>query len=446
MEHQTQTDSVTRASANRLLLVITLVLTFGCLKPVEERLGRLANLLAGRQVDVLLAGLGSPCLEDLLRHDVVLVIGQEDRGDLRHQFRVVLANEAFGTAEEGLLVAFRGDHFLEQRSTGLHLLGDLLVENGLGEHGDGLVLVLDAEFLGFLVDFDVADLADAALLGGSAHNPAAKVVVGGRAIGAFVFVLQHEGTLQVIRKLLGASLDGLLGHIDGPVVILDFRLSLDVLGAGLDATGEFVIAASFDANIAILLGVIRGAISRAAISLSIRCGFIVLLVPAGLLGGLVLLSPFTGGVVTDDKGAQFQARINIRALTTGFAVEGDLLVLDDDIRLWVLALLAENELGDETIQVVLELGSIVGAIDDPTVVSGLGVCLSTQLEAEILDQIGGRAAQRLGDRVQVDDDCLDAIALALDLRLELLHLVTVEGIGNIATNVDGSHGDGGWIH
>lgn len=43
---------------------------------------------------------------------------------------------------------------------------------------------------------------------------------------------------------------------------------------------------------------------------------------------------------------------------------------------------------------------------------------------------------------QVYDDSLDAVTLAFNLRLEALHLVAVEGVGDIAANVDGSHGCG----
>ena len=49
-----------------------------------------------------------------------------------------------------------------------------------------------------------------------------------------------------------------------------------------------------------------------------------------------------------------------------------------------------------------------------------------------------RTGQGLRDAGQVGDDRLDAIALSLDLGLESLHLVTVEGVGDILRQV--SHG------
>lgn len=48
----------------------------------------------------------------------------------------------------------------------------------------------------------------------------------------------------------------------------------------------------------------------------------------------------------------------------------------------------------------------------------------------------------MGDAAEVDNDSLDTVALAFDLGLEPLHLVSVEGVLDIAANVDSSHGCG----
>lgn len=64
-------------------------------------------------------------------------------------------------------------------------------------------------------------------------------------------------------------------------------------------------------------------------------------------------------------------------MTAGLAVQGNLVILNDHICLWVLVLLAEHELINEPIKVVLELRGVVGAVDDPTVIRGLGVGLGT---------------------------------------------------------------------
>lgn len=39
-----------------------------------------------------------------------------------------------------------------------------------------------------------------------------------------------------------------------------------------------------------------------------------------------------------------------------------------------------------------------------------------------------RATQRLSDTAQIDNDSLDPVTLAFDLRLESFHLIAVEGI------------------
>lgn len=55
-------------------------------------------------------------------------------------------------------------------------------------------------------------------------------------------------------------------------------------------------------------------------------------------------------------------------------------------------------------------------------------------------ELTGRiAAQGMSYTAQVHDDRLDTITLPFNLRLKTLHLVAVEGIGDIATNVYGSH-------
>lgn len=84
----------------------------------------------------------------------------------------------------------------------------------------------------------------------------------------------------------------------------------------------------------------------------------------------------------------------------------------------------------------------MGAVDDPAVVLGIDVGLSTKFKTKVLDDIGWRASQLVGDVAQVDYDSLDAVSLAFDLGLQTLHLVAVEWVGDIATNIDVGH-DGG---
>lgn len=101
----------------------------------------------------------------------------------------------------------------------------------------------------------------------------------------------------------------------------------------------------------------------------------------------------------------------------------------------------------------------MGSVDDPTVILGIGVCLCSQFETEVLDQVGGRTSEGLGDAWKVGHNgpgikwlvqlekkrgqkvLLDSVAFSFNLGLQALHLVAVEGVGNVPTNIDGSHVD-----
>lgn len=56
----------------------------------------------------------------------------------------------------------------------------------------------------------------------------------------------------------------------------------------------------------------------------------------------------------------------------------------------------------------------------------------------------GRSSECLSHFRHVDDDGLDAVALALDLGTDARHLVPVEGIRHIPVDVHRPHGDG-WL-
>ncbi len=105
-----------------------------------------------------------------------------------------------------------------------------------------------------------------------------------------------------------------------------------------------------------------------------------------LLGGLVLLALL--GQVLEDEGGELKARVDDTALATGFAVESDVVVLlgfHDGFG--ILAFLAKNELGNEAVKVVLELIGFVSTVDDPAVVAGVGVCLSSKLKTKVFDDV-----------------------------------------------------------
>ena len=249
----------------------------------------------------------------------------------------------------------------------------------------------------------------------------------------------------------------------------------ELLGFGVDPACEFVVTTAVHVNVVSIVACIRTALARAVavavgiIAIDVLATSLSLLasLAVGLLGRLVLLA-LLGCSLQDERG-ELVTEIGVGVVTASLAVELDEAVLDVHDGLGVLAFLAEDELGDEAVEVVLELAGVVGAVDDPAVVSRVGVGLGTQLEAKVLDDIWGRSAyvmgkgclrrgkekgrrltgrravKGVGNAGQVDDDGLDAVALAFDLGLEALHLVAVEGVGDIAANVNGSHGCGGGV-
>lgn len=337
-----------------------------------------------------------------------------------------------------------GIAYLFKHACALGNLGkDVLVKDGLHQNENRSVLVLDAKLLGLDINVDGVDLVNATLLFSLLDNPVAKVIVDGVATTLAVLVFVVAANVELLLELAGqlclAGLDGFRTHVDSPLIILDLVFSVGSGNClGLDLL-ELVIAADVGLVVASLVGAVLRAIFAAAGA--ILLGMAILL---GLFGSsalsLVLLALL--GLVLKDESTKLQAEVNVGALTASLAIEDDVIIFDDDIGLRVLAFLAEDEFVDEAIEMVLQLGSIVGAVDDPTVVLGVNVGLSTKLETKVLDDIGTRASKRLSDAGQVDDNGLDTVTLAFNLGLDALHLVAVEGIADIATNVDESHDDG----
>lgn len=371
-----------------LLVIRLLLLALGVIKPLEELSSRLANLLASGQVDILLASFAAPSLENLLRDKIVVVVLHEDGRHLRDEVRLVVADEALSATQESLFVLLGRDHLLQHGGARINLLDHVVIEDGLGKDGEGPVLALDAELLSLEVDLYILYLADAALGLGRLLNPATELIVCVRSISTLIIITDNKGTLEVIRKILGTGLNSLLRGVNRPLNLLGLDL-FDVLGLSVDAAGELIITASLKFKIAVLFAVVGAAITVAAATSILNFLAVRFLGPAfGLLGGLVLLALLR--LVLQDEGAELEAEVYISALTTSLAVKEDAAILDVDLGLRVLALLAEDELGDEAVQVVLELGGLVSAVDDPTVVAGVVVGLSAELEAEVLDDIWGR--------------------------------------------------------
>ena len=133
----------------------------------------------------------------------------------------------------------------------------------------------------------------------------------------------------------------------------------------------------------------------------------------------------------DNIATELVSQVNYSPLTAGLAIKQNASILDIDVCLGILAGFAKDELVDETIKMVLKLRRFVGAVDDPAVICRVGVGLCTQLKAEVLDHVSGRAGQGLRDTAEVCNDSFDAVALALNFGLQALHLVAVERVGDI---------------
>ena len=141
----------------------------------------------------------------------------------------------------------------------------------------------------------------------------------------------------------------------------------------IGALGGLAVGAAVGAAVAILVdssAVALGLLSSSALS---------------LLGGLVLLA--LGGELLQDEGRQLLARVGLGDGTTSLAVHENALVLDANNSLGILATSAEDELVDEAVEVVLQLGSLMGSVDDPAVILGVVGGLGTEFETEVLDDV-----------------------------------------------------------
>ncbi|KAI6751204.1 hypothetical protein HG530_014118 [Fusarium avenaceum] len=404
----------------------------GLSKPSEERLSSLADLLGSRDVGVLLAGLRSPLGYDVLADEIVVVVELEDLDNRLEHLGILgcqSADETLGSSEKSLLMTLRilTTYLLEHAGTLGDLGNNVLVKHGLNKDKDAAVLVFNTKLLGLDIDIDRLNLVDATLLLRLGLDPITKLVVDSRAtLTILIIVVAHvELLLELARKGGLTGLNSFLAHVDSPFMLLDFFLLGGFSSLSLDLL-ELVVA---DILVPVLVRAILGSFiaTSAVLAISAISSIAILL---SLLGGpafsLILLALL--GLVLEDKATELQAE--------------DMVILDDNIGLRILALLAENELVDEAIKMVLELGSIVSTVDDPTVVLGVNVGLSTKLETEVLDDICTRTGERGSNTAQVDDDGLDTVSFTFDLGLQTLHLVTIESIADIATNVDESHGDG----
>ena len=370
----------------RLLLIVLVALS--SLEPLDELLSALADLLAGGQVDVLLAGLGAPGLESLLGNKVVLVVLKQDGRDLRDEVRLLHTDEALETTEESLLVLLGRDHTLEHAATGLDLLDNVLIEDGLGKDCDGLMLGLNTELLGLEVDLNIIKLGDTTLSFTLREDPLAELVVRVALTVLVLATLDDESTLEVSRQISGTSLDGFLRHVDLPFNLLLLLGLVELLCLSVNAASELIIAAGIESEITIII-VLVGAAVGAAVAILVDSSAVTLGLLSSsalsLLSGLVLLA--LGRELLQDEGRQLLARVGLGDGTASLAVHENALILDANNSLGILATSAQNELVDETVEVVLELRCLVGSVDDPAVILGVVGGLGAEFETEVLDDV-----------------------------------------------------------
>jgi hypothetical protein len=92
----------------RKRLLRVLIIALGLSQPGEKSFGRLADLLAGGKIDVLLACLRAPLSDDFLTDEILVVVDAENLGDLTEEVWILFAtnaDKAFGSAEESLFMS-----------------------------------------------------------------------------------------------------------------------------------------------------------------------------------------------------------------------------------------------------------------------------------------------------------------------------------------------------
>jgi hypothetical protein len=103
-------------------------------------------------------------------------------------------------------------------------------------------------------------------------------------------------------------------------------------------------------------------------------------------------------------------------------IPNDDIAFDEyEIRLGVLAALAQDEFIDEPVQELTETSGVVGAVDDVSVVFLVEGGLGAELATEEFGGIGRRARKGPGDIGHVRDYGFDAVAFTFDFGEEDWH-------------------------
>lgn len=312
--------------------------------------------------------------------------------------------------------------YLLEKTCALGNLSDnVRIEEGLDKNHDGLVLGLDTQVLGLLVNVKVFDLVNASGLRSLLQNPVAEFVIDGGTAGLTILLLigalQDELVAELSWELVLTSLDGLLRHVDSPIIIVDCLGRIQVLGSSIDLTSELVVAS---ASIRLVFAVLVGAVLRFIVTASVAVLAILQTQLLGSAGSLALSLGSLGllallGLGLQDEVDQVGVDKGLAASTAGLAIFADDIILDGEVGLGVAAVVAEDVLLNEDEQRLLQSLAIVGAVDDPAVIRGIHVGLSTKIKSEPLDDVTSRAGKGLSDSAQVDNNGLDTVALAFNL-------------------------------
>ena len=145
--------------------------------------------------------------------------------------------------------------------------------------------------------------------------------------------------------------------------------------------------------------------------------------------------------ILDDEGGELVPHVQGEDVAAGLARGPDHVFLHLEHGLRVLALFTQHKLLDEPVQHVLHPPGVVAAVDNVALILHVELGLGAQLAAKVLGDVGGGTSEGPGHVHHVDQDGLDAVALALHLGLDAGHLVAVEGVLHVAVHVQ-SHDDG----
>lgn len=147
--------------------------------------------------------------------------------------------------------------------------------------------------------------------------------------------------------------------------------------------------------------------------------------------------------ILEDESVQLVLDRDDPVVTTSLASLRDdfLLCSDEQVGLGVVALRTQNVFTDESVEQVLQFDCVVRSVNDETFVLMVELGLRSKFAAEELRGIGRGTVESLGDFRHVDDDSFDAVSFSFDLGADPRHFIAVVQVGDLAVDVQRSHGD-----